>query len=176
MSRKKEKVSVKSFEEYRSNPFEMGLDAFGYVDYKHKARPIEVIDTASGEVMELSKQAKTSVFISDSSKYIKLYIEAVFPVVKGFGAPAIQMLLYVMLRLRVNRDVVQIECEDFLLTCGYSLTSRKVFFEGLTGLLVAGVIAKSAISKTFYINPTLFFNGNRVNLLSAEDKAVIRNK
>jgi len=170
------KLSVKDFVGHDSNPFFVDLDSFSHIDYKHKNAAIEVVDVASGEVMDLTKYGKTTAYFRDGDKYVKLFVERLFPCIRGFNNYSLQMLFYVLMKLKVNRDLVTIEQKDFLSACGYSPTSKKVFFEALVGLLDAKLIAKSSRSKVYYINPTLFFNGNRVNLLSGEDKAVIRNK
>lgn len=48
--------------------------------------------------------------------------------------------------------------------------SRAAFYRGLTGLEEKGFIAKSNLTHQYFVNPTIFFNGDRVKFIDEYEK------
>lgn len=155
----KEKIrSIKSFKEFDDSPFEIKGIELKINQYGSKE---ERAVTEDGEELYIRKIKSESV-LKDTLEYRKVYKES-FVTIKDFGTPALRIFCYIAVHLKPKKEEIYINmelCNEF---CGYN--SRQPFYQGIVELLEKEVIAKKRGSDHYYfINPNVFFNGERVTL------------
>jgi hypothetical protein len=78
--------------------------------------------------------------------------------------PSIKMLLYAIDRLRPLQDAIYMNLDDCMEVCRFK--SATSYREGVKGLIEAKIMARKVGSNMeFWINPNMFFNGNRLRML-----------
>jgi hypothetical protein len=99
----------------------------------------------------------------DSQQFVKLYtgnIKVMFDLTKT----GIRIFGYFLAKATKSNEKAyfnQAECMDF---CSY--TSKKTVYNGLSELLDKGIIARTENSNEYFINPALFFNGDRMIIVN----------
>lgn len=154
---------------YEANPF---LEGFA-VPVRRKNMVMGesdqvLVSTTTGEVSEVP-QITRSVEV-DTDKFVKVYT-AQLGIFFSLPARAMQLaevLLYEMSRL-VGTDVVflnQHAAEKYFARLDRKPMSKQTYHRALNDLLVAGLIAYSDRPGLFFLNPHVFFNGNRVKFVT----------
>jgi hypothetical protein len=80
---------------------------------------------------------------------------------------AIKMFAYVSNKLKPNSDNFDFDLEDCKEFTGYA--AKNTILNALTELIDNKFIARGANPYKYYINPTIFFNGNRLTFLEQID-------
>jgi hypothetical protein len=117
-----------------------------------------IVNYATGEIEGSSTFMK--VIQVDEEKFAKLYI-AELGAIWDLNKSAIRVLSYILTQLKPNSDSVFIDREECKEYCKYS--SPNAVYDGLTGLIEAGIIARSTKNYLYFINPLVLFNGSRVS-------------
>lgn len=134
------------FRRYRkSNVFKKGL-AVG-------------IDRGDGEVMDAMVSLSDDKHVHDNTKFVKVFAEgaSVIGSLNGFGA---KLLGYIFNELRgCNGGLIDMPVGSVLLHCGYSGSSRSVYYTNVKKLVVLGVI--KAVGSKWQVNPNMFYYGDR---------------
>lgn len=90
---------------------------------------------------------------------VKFY-PAFFCAVRNLSLKGFKVLGYILEKVRPERDRFYFfHCECMRYT-GYK--SKKTIYEGLTELLVNGIIAKGTTEAVYFINPLALFKGDRL--------------
>jgi hypothetical protein len=108
----------------------------------------------------------------DEAQFTKLYVSelsALFDLTK----PAIRVFAYLLTALRPNKDTILFIMDDCLEFTKYK--SKKDVLSGLSCLIESKIIARSKQEFIYYINPLIFFNGNRITFAKSYIKQTRNN-
>ena len=166
--------SIKAFKANEGNPFIE--EVVTHVDKGDKFILIGnkksdlLIDGTTSEVKAHTVMAKRTKI--DRAQFVKLYTSTI----RGWfdlSKTAMKVFSYVAVTTKPNQDHFVLVLEDCMEFTGYK--TRKSILQGLAELIDNNIIARSKTSFIYYINPSFFFNGDRLTLLEqyeveAEDK------
>lgn len=100
--------------------------------------------------------------VVDKAQFSKVFIESL-PQFFGLSKSGIKMFSYVMSIVKPNQDSFYINYDDCMSFTGYK--SQKTIITGMAELLENKFIARGQNPYHFYINPTIFFNGDRITFV-----------
>lgn len=151
---------VKEFPTYDENPYVHNL----IVPSRNKTiamsnKQLSLFDREGTEVesinfMGLRKRVDTEEFV----KIYKAQIQALFEL----SNRAIKVFGYFMDALRISNDLVVFDIKECKRYTGYS--SKESVIRGVAELLEKQFIARTDVHYKYYINPSKFFNGDRLVL------------
>jgi hypothetical protein len=98
----------------------------------------------------------------DPTKFVKLYLNDI-RVLYDLSKTAIKILSYFMNATKPNKDEVLFimeECKEFT-----GLKTDASIYTGLGELIESNIIARTKHSYLYFINPHVFFNGDRVSFM-----------
>ena len=95
----------------------------------------------------------------EEKQFAKIYTERI-KMIWEMPAPATKVFSYFLAHLKPNQDEIFIMEEDIKEFCDY--TSSNPIYKGIKWLIMNEFIAKSYKTNWYYINPTIFFNGDRL--------------
>lgn len=95
----------------------------------------------------------------DEERFTKLYLSQ-FSAFWELTKPAIRVFGYIMENLLPKKDFVYFDMDEALKYTKYSDT--KMLYIGLAKLIELGILARSNNHMKYFINPLMFFNGDRV--------------
>jgi len=101
----------------------------------------------------------------DTAEFIKLYTQDIkaFFELSNSAMKTFFLVMKVVGKGCINNDKVYIDYKDELLDeLG---VSRPVFYRGIEELIKKSIIAKNINPGWYFINPTMFFNGDRVRFI-----------
>jgi len=146
-----------SYPKNKENPFMANLvvpQRNGMAVVSKKSIPI--VDSETGEVEEIFMHIKQKV---DKEMFVKLFksqIQTIFDLTRlGY-----KIFGYFLNATRINEDMVHFDLEECMEKTGYK--STRSVFEGLAELCKKDIVAKGKTHTLYYINPAIFFNGNRM--------------
>lgn len=156
-------VKYSELEKNEINPF---MRSTFELQMKEKSKRIGIsnkvmLDEVSGEttnvkmVMSIQKRV-------DADKFVKLYIDKVERFL-DLSTPGKKVLKYIWGRLKPNSDELYVNIPDMMEEIGWEQSNQA--YRGLMELCNAEVIAKGKNTGFFFINPTIFFNGDRMVLV-----------
>ena len=93
------------------------------------------------------------------------YSKEVMAELHTFGKPALQVLGYIMSRLRWNQDYVEIKRYDSFDPENLTrlVMSKTQFYTGIKELISRAIIAdRPSRVATYWLNPSIIFHGNRL--------------
>lgn len=155
---------ISNYESFEENPFvEKAIEDIEIVKKtqiirgKDRSEVKLIVDDKSGVVEGHTAFMR---FIEvDEEKFAKLYLSQL-SVFWELSKPSIRVFSYIMTILIPKKDSFYFIMEDCIKYTQYS--TEKSVFDGLTGLIDAGIIARSNHHIKYYINPLVAFNGSRV--------------
>jgi hypothetical protein len=95
----------------------------------------------------------------DEEKFAKLYVSQ-FAAFWELSKPAIRVFGFILTLVRPGADSFVLRMDKALDFTKYA--HRKMVLSGLSDLVKNGIIARSKYADEYFINPLVFFNGNRV--------------
>ena len=98
--------------------------------------------------IEVDEQQFTKIYLSQFSAFFELNSQSI----KVFG--------YIMTKLMPKQDFFIFDLEECLEYIGYK--SGQSVYNGLSGLIGSSIIARGKKDYLYFINPMVFFNGDRV--------------
>jgi len=120
-----------------------------------------VVDQTSGEVVAHQMFAvKQKV---DSEQFTKIFQKGL-GAMWGLSSSGIKVFTYIAQLIKPNQDFVYFEIDDAKRFTEYK--TKKSIMQGLGELLAGSFIARTKVHYKYYINPTFFFNGNRLTLIN----------
>lgn len=160
----KSTLSVSKLPQFEENPFvenalkEIQENTVKKVQYINGSRSAEnVVVNQDGEVIAQSRFVR---YIEvDEEKFAKIYLSQ-FGAFWDLSKTAIKVLGYVLNNLIPNKDIVYIDIQDAMRYTGYK--EEKSLYKGIAELVNADIIARSTSYIKYFINPLIFFNGDRV--------------
>ena len=145
---------LKDFPVYRSNPYDK--KGIGERVIAPKEKLYRRVDDITGEVLGDTPETmikEKRVVTHDRLSYVKVYKEGLV-VMRQLGNPARQILFHVFDVIKPKQEEVMIHYSMF------NKMARSQFYSGLIELLSYGVLSRGAYN-TYYINPNMFYNGDR---------------
>jgi hypothetical protein len=126
-----------------------------------------IVNTESGEAVGYGAFMQ---FIEvDEEQFAKVYLSQ-FSNFWELSKPAIRVFGYIITVLKPNQDIFTFIMQKALEYTKYSAQNH--VFTGLSHLIECGIIARTEQYFQYFINPLIFFNGNRVTFA----KTYIRKK
>lgn len=162
---KQGKLSKKESPRYQANPF------MGEVHIKKGSKKLTVgragslVNTDTGEInateISMIKQVDRTEFVKLFSEGVKRFFE-----LSPSGAKLLAYVLRVVQEVP-GTDRISLHFMDYMERFpGDENGMRKTtFYRGFTELLSKGFIAQSVVPNIYYINPKLFFNGDRAKFV-----------
>lgn len=95
----------------------------------------------------------------EEDRFTKLYLSQ-FSSFWELTKPAIRVFGYIMENLLPKKDFVYFDLDEAMKHTEYS--NQKSVYDGLAKLVELGIIARSPNHMKYFINPLMFFNGDRV--------------
>jgi hypothetical protein len=157
------KKGVSDFPENRDNPFLEKL----MVPVKSKSHAVAtskndiILNTITGEHKEdaLFLATKKSV---DAEEFVKIF-QGSMAAIFGLSKAAQRVFNFVFSVIKPSQDTLIFRVDDCKEATGYN--SIQTIYSGLAELLDNEFIAKSDITNVFYINPQIFYKGDRLIIL-----------
>jgi len=120
-----------------------------------------LIDSRTGEAKGHSVFfKKTDV---DKAQFAKVYISNLASFF-GLSKAGIKIFGFVLSITKINKDYVDFDYSACMEFTGYK--SKKAILTGLAELLENGFIARGKHTYHFFINPTIFWNGDRISFFN----------
>lgn len=119
-----------------------------------------LIDSETGELKAHSVFAKR--IPVDKAEFRKIYISSVSAWF-GLSKTGIKVFGYILSTIRPNHDYFIMDYEDCMEFTGYK--SKKSIIDGLREMIDNKFIDRGKNQYVYYINPTVFFNGDRITFL-----------
>ena len=160
-------MKLSDFEKNRTNPFlDKALDEV-QISRKYKTATrtgesamLQAFDPNTGEILG------HTMFIReievDEEKFTKLYLSQ-FESFWELNRAAIRIFGYIMHKMRPKSDKVEFLPDECLEYTKYK--SVRQVYDGLASLLECKIIARGYNEYTYFINPLVFFNGDRVSFV-----------
>lgn len=106
----------------------------------------------------------------DDDQYIKFYLENI-PLLRNISAPGIQVFSHILECLKPKNDVVYLNSAQIAKKLEISRTH---VYTGIKSLCNVRMIARAYTGKrksvAYWINPNVFYNGNRQHLLTTKSR------
>lgn len=154
----------------------MSEDGKGIVVYKNKYTqvetngPLAITDTKSGESVSVAQVRKVE--LVDSDKFVKLYIanlDAFFDLKPGTIRIMTAVLSEVADARNAHGDTIYLNynrVKEYFSAKGTKPPARPTFFSAMAEMVEKGFIAPSVDTNLWFINPTIFFNGDRIRFVN----------
>ena len=152
---------MKKYESYFTNPFKVnGLISRQYIP---KVNEELVVDPNSGEMYTIKKVPKTAEQLHDPGVYTKVYQDQL-EVLIGLTPAAMKIVLYMICNMRPLSETIVLSIPD--LKVALDIKSDVTIRNAIMELMDVSIIAQELGSSIkFWINPNIFFNGNRLRLI-----------
>jgi hypothetical protein len=154
---------VTKYERFKENPFiEKAVEDIKIIKKTQVIRAkdkgeIQMIVSGEGELEGYSQFLR---FIEvEEAQFAKVYLSQ-FSAFWELSKSAIRVFGYIINVLKPKSDSFIMRMEPCLEYTGYK--QRKDVTTGISSLIEAGIIARSEYSDEYFINPLVFFNGDRV--------------
>lgn len=121
----------------------------------------ELIDVETGEVSNVTAIYQRK--IVDSERFAKIYLDGLS---KTFGLTKTALKVFQVILKSCEKDSDQIYLNFALASKIDEQMIERTYHRGLLELLKNGYIAYSDLPNKFWINPHLFFNGDRVKFIT----------
>jgi len=121
----------------------------------------ELVDTSTGEVSNVNAIYQRK--IVDAERFAKVYLEGLS---KTFGLTKSSQRVFQSILKLCEKDTDSIWLNFMTVSKTDPDIPESTFYRGLKELLKHGFIAYSDIPNKFWINPHLFFNGDRVKFIT----------
>ncbi|MCB2411222.1 RepA protein [Hymenobacter lucidus] len=160
-------MKLSDFERNRTNPFLDKVLGEVQISRKYKAATrtgesamLQAFDPNTGEVLG------HTMFIRqievDEEKFAKLYLSQ-FESFWDLSKPAIRVFGYVLTKMKPKSDKIEFfidECKEYT-----HYKSIKPIYAALASLIECEILARGYNENVYFINPLVFFNGDRVSFV-----------
>jgi hypothetical protein len=152
---------MRNHEAYLETPFRVvGVEERQFVTKENES----VMQLTDGdELYAVRRIPKNKIQMHDSLTYTKLFQDS-FKMFMGLSPAALKIVLYAMTHIRPLSKAVILHAPDITVNCG--IKSATTVTTSITELVEQKILArKLGSSIEFWVNPNVFFNGNRLRLL-----------
>jgi hypothetical protein len=152
---------MKKYEAYLQTPFKvLGIEERQYTT-KHDEEVWQMKD--GDDLYAVRKIPKNKMSLSDTSAYTKLFNDNLKDLMNLTGT-GLRLLVYGACTIRPLSQTVVYHIPDIQVATGIS--SPNTIKAGITDLIENKIIAQKLGSNIeFWVNPNVYFNGNRLRLL-----------
>ena len=150
-------MGIKQFPVYRISPFESRGVEEKIVGKKEVF--FREVSATTGEVIgdvPVTMRKLGKVVYHDSLAYIKVFKDGLV-VLKQLEAPAREILFYMFGEMKPRQEKIRLHYSAF------PKLGKPRYYMGICQLLQLGAIARAGMNE-FYINPNMFFNGDRTRV------------
>ena len=149
-------------ESYLKNPF--SVDGIKMKHYVTKEDEQLTVDPDTGQYYTIKKVAQNKEIPHDPVVYTKVFQSAISSF-KNLSPSGLKVLLFAICNARSCHDVVFLNPPDIMI---FFEMSKATYYNGIDDLLKNKVIAKKLGSSIeFWVNPNVFYNGNRLKLVTS---------
>jgi len=120
-----------------------------------------IVDSETGEITGHAIFAKRVSY--DKGEFRKVYVDSIAAFF-DLSRPALKVFGFIISEIKTDTDLVFLNVKRCKEATGYA--STKAINTGLSELMDNKFIARGSQNHMYYINPTIFFNGNRVTFLN----------
>ena len=161
---------IQSYKTNKENPF---VDEMFKMEISNRRRYIAgkkgstIVNSETGEVEGHQVFAIEEKY--DKEEFIKVFRAGLIGMF-DLSRAAIKVFAFVASKVKPNQGFIYLEIKDCMEYTSYK--SKTPIMSGLAELIEFGFIARSELHYKYYINPNMFFNGNRVtfmNSITSED-------
>ncbi len=131
----------------------------------------ELVDTATGEVTNVNAIYQRK--IVDSEKFAKIYLDGL---AKTFGLSKTALRVFQSILQICDKDTDSIWLNFMVAVKVDPELPERTFYRGLSELIKHEFVAHSDVPNKFWINPHLFFNGDRVKFITEYVKSDTKTK
>lgn len=159
-----------NFEVYNSNPFEVvGVKMVSKIS---RGKTLGIVEDEEGDIYEKKEIDNTIFYQRDFLSYTKVFHEYASKV-KDLTSPAIKLWIFILINLKKNNNIIELNIKDIKDFTGYS--SHTNIYLAICELLEKKVIARKTRKlnnnvQEFFVNPNMFYNGDRTKLIEALKK------
>lgn len=162
-------------QKYKENPF-MRPDGSGIVVYQSRtakvetAGPLAITETATGQAISVAQVRRVE--LVDSDKFVKLYVanlDAFFDLKPGTIRVMTAVLSEVADARNAHGDTIYLNygrVKEYFEAKGTKPPARPTFFSAMAEMVEKGFLAPSVDTNLWFINPTIFFNGDRIRFVN----------
>ena len=150
-----EKVTMKSVPYHTENPFMKSV----IIEMDSNTQITAAGDSSGQRINKNDAIIWKNKLIKDKRKFIKLYPNGIKEFF-GLGRSEMDLIKYIMHRIRKNQDKVAFTYR--LIKEDTDIATDRTVSKALVGLINKGIIARAEADGIYYINPNIFFNGDRV--------------
>lgn len=150
-----EKVTMKSVPYHTENPFMKSV----IIEMDSNTQITAAGDSSGQRINKNDAIIWKNKLIKDKRKFIKLYHNGIKEFF-GLGRSEMDLIKYIMHRIRKNQDKVAFTYR--LIKEDTDIATDRTVSKALVGLINKGIIARAEADGIYYINPNIFFNGDRV--------------
>ncbi len=166
-------LSLRSANKWDSNPFTVktleAVSASSVIKKRfamgNKSSKAVILSMDTSEI--IGETALVTHRVVDTEVFTKVFVKNIGKW-SGMGKSTMEVFKYLLNKLEVNKDVVHVYEAGYL---SGENRSKASFYRGMGWLIANEFIAKTTIPHFYYINPTLFFNGNRLTLVDVWEKS-----
>ena len=152
---------MKKYESYLNSPFKVeGVETRQYVQ---KVDEKLWVDPETSELDSVKRVPKSREQLNDTMPYTKLFVDSRSILLKLSGT-GLKVLVYGICIIRPLSQTVVLNIPDIQVETG--IASPNTIRTAISELIEAGIVAQKLGSNIeFWVNPNIFFNGNRLRLL-----------
>ena len=149
-------MSLSKQPKHNTNPYKKyGIDN---IVFNAGATEHLVVEPDSGEVFGLRKMNKNGTKRVDRHTFVKVYVDSLDKI-RDLSKPAYKLFCYLLKNIELKKDFIFLIEADVTEWCGFS--DKAKYYAAVNELINTKFIARSTDNKKFFINPNLFFNGDR---------------
>jgi hypothetical protein len=160
---------------YRENPF-VRPDGSGLVVYRTKTEtmetvgPLAVVATGTGETIDVAEIRRKKVV--DSERFVKLFVrhlDAFFDLKPGTMRLMTALIDELSQARYANGDTIYLnynKVSEYFVRRGVKPPAKATFFSAMAEMTEKGFVAPSVDTNLWFINPAIFFNGDRVKFVT----------
>lgn len=103
----------------------------------------------------------------DKEKFVKLFVEQI-KVIFNLSSAGIKVFGYFLVSAtkKISDDEIVFDFDECVEFTGYSKGNKESIYKGLRELLENQIIARSKMVNVYFINPAIFFNGDRMVIVN----------
>lgn len=152
---------MKKYESYLNSPFRVeGIESRQYIQ---KVDEKLWVDPETSEMYSVKRVPKNREQLNDSMSYTKLFVDGREKIMKLSGT-GLRVLVYGMCVIRPLSQTVVLNIPDIQVEA--NISSPNTIRTAICELIEAGILAQKLGSNIeFWVNPNIFFNGNRLRLM-----------
>lgn len=157
---------ISDYEKYTTNPFINNVNDSLLINKTRKtvaygSTSLTIINDLTGEIVPEKTMISRYTKEVDEETFVKIYLNMIKELL-FLPSNSIKVLAYLMSSIKINNDIILFDREECIKFTGLS---EARIYDGLSKLLENQIIARRTNPYQYYINPTAFFNGNRLVLV-----------